>query len=123
MTENGVSVIEKENKNLGENIRLYRIRAGLSIKELSKRILKHHDLLIKPGSIRNYEKGKEKIPAVVLNSIAAITKIDLKEFYEPAHPMKLLDTVNKIHLLEAYSMIRCQSARDALLHLARRLGR
>lgn len=29
----------QENHNIGENIRLYRIRAGLTIKELSKRIV------------------------------------------------------------------------------------
>ena len=51
-----------ENQNVGENIRLYRIRAGLTVKELSKRIHRHHQLLIKPGSIRNYEKGTESPP-------------------------------------------------------------
>lgn len=51
----------EENRNVGENIRLYRIRAGLTVKELSKRIHRHHQLVIKPGSIRNYEKGTEKI--------------------------------------------------------------
>lgn len=112
-----------ENQNVGENIRLYRIRAGLTIKELSKRIQKHHQLTIKPGSIRNYEKGTEKIPAVALNSIAAITHTDIREFYEPAHPTILLDTSQKLHLLEAFSLIRCRASRDTLLHLARKLGR
>lgn len=111
-----------ENQNVGKNIRLYRIRAGLTIKDLSKHIHRHHQLLIKPGSIRNYEKGTEKIPAVALNSIAAITRIDIREFHEPAHPAVLLDS-NTIHLLEAYSMIRCRSARDSLLHLARKLSK
>jgi len=39
-----------ENRNVGENIRLYLIRAGLTVKELSKRIHQHHQLVIKPGS-------------------------------------------------------------------------
>jgi transcriptional regulator with XRE-family HTH domain len=84
-----------ENRNIGENIRLYRIRAGLTVKELSKRIRQHHDLEIKPGSIRNYEKGTEKIPAVALNSIAAITRTNIRKFYEPAHPTVLLNTSHK----------------------------
>lgn len=60
---------------------------------------------------------------MALNSIAAITQTDIREFYEPAHATALLDNNQKIHLLEAFSMIRCQSARDSLLHLARRLGK
>lgn len=112
-----------ENRNVGENIRLYRIRAGLTIKELSKRIHQHHQLVIKPGSIRNYEKGTEKIPAVALNSIATITRTDIGEFYKPAHPTILLDTSQKFHLLEAFSLIRCRASRDTLLHLARKLSK
>lgn len=79
-----------ENRNIGENIRLYRIKAGLTIKDLSRRIQRLHNLEIKTGSIRNYEKGTEKIPAVGLNSIAAITRTDIKAFYEDAHPSVLL---------------------------------
>lgn len=112
-----------QNRNVGENIRLYRIRAGLTVKELSNRIGQLHGLEIKTGSIRNYEKGTEKIPAVPLNSIAAITQTDIKEFYKPAHPTTLLDTSQKLHLLEAFSMIRCCASRDTLLHLARKLSK
>lgn len=112
-----------ENRNVGENIRLYRIRAGLTVKELSRRIHQHHQLTIKPGSIRNYEKDAEKIPAVALSSIAAITSTDIREFYEPAHQAVLLDTSQKLHLLEAFSMIRCRASRDTLLHLARKLSK
>lgn len=112
-----------ENKNVGENIRLYRIKAGLTIKDLSKRIKRYHGLEIKTGSIRNYEKGAEKIPAVALNCIAAVTNTNISQFYEPAHPTVLLDNSNKIHLLEAYSMISCRSAKDSLLYLARKLGK
>ncbi len=112
----------KSNKNVGENIRLYRIKTGLNIKQLSKQIFKHHEMLIKPGSIRNYEKGTEKIPAVALSSIAAITRTGIKDFFEDAHPAVLLSSQN-IHLLEAFSMIRQQSEKDALLHMARMLGK
>lgn len=113
----------KENRNIGENIRLHRIRAGLTVKDLSNRIGRLHGLEIKTSSIRNYENGTEKIPAVALNSIAAITQTDIKEFYEPAHPTILLDTSQKLHLLEAFSMIRCCASRDTLLHLARKLSK
>src|SRR5690606_12410513 len=113
----------KESLNVGLNIRLHRIRAGLTVKDLSNRIGRLHGLEIKTGSIRNYENGTEKIPAVALNSIAAITKTDIKEFYEPAHPTILLDTSQKLHLLEAFSLIRCRASRDTLLHLARKLSR
>jgi len=112
-----------ENRNVGKNIRLYRIRAGLTVKDLSNRIGRLHGLEIKTGSIRNYEAGTEKIPAVALNSIAAITQTDIKEFYEPAHPTILLNTSQKLHLLEAFSMIRCRASRDTLLHLARKLSK
>ena len=113
----------QENRNVGENIRLYRIRAGLTVKDLSNRIGRLHGFEIKIGSIRNYEAGTEKIPAVALNSIAAITQTDIKEFYEPAHPTILLNTNQKIHLLEAFSMIRCRASRDTLLHLASKLSK
>jgi transcriptional regulator with XRE-family HTH domain len=112
-----------ENKNVGQNIRLYRIRAGLTIKDLSKRIMRQHGLEIKVSSIRNYEKGVEKIPAVALNCIAAVTRTDIRLLYKPASPTILLDTSNKIHLLEAYSMIRCRASRDSLLHLVRMLAK
>lgn len=113
----------EENRNIGENIRLYRIRAGLTIKDLCKRINRHQQFVIKLGSIRNYEAGTEKIPAVALIVIAAATGTDVQLFYEPAHPTILLDTSQKLHLLEALSMIRCRSVRDSLLHLARKLGK
>ena len=112
-----------ENRNVGKNIRLYRIRAGLTVKDLSNRIGRLHGLEIKTGSIRNYEAGTEKIPAVALNSIAAITQTDIKEFYEPAHHTILLNTSQKLHLLEAFSMIRCRASRDTILHLARKLSK
>jgi transcriptional regulator with XRE-family HTH domain len=112
-----------KNRNVGENIRLYRIRAGLTVKDLSNRIGRLHGLEIKTGSIRNYEAGTEKIPAVALNSIAAITQTDIKEFYEPAHQAVLLNTSQKLHLLEAFSMIRCRASRDTILHLARKLSK
>lgn len=112
-----------ENKNVGENIRLHRIKSGLTIKELSKRITRNHGIELKTGSIRNYEKGTEKIPAVALNCIASVTNTDIRLFYEPAHISVLLDSSNKIHLLEAYSMITCRSAREAILHLARKLSK
>ena len=113
----------EENRNIGRNIRLYRIRAGLTVKDLCKRITRHHGLEIKPGSIRNYEAGTEKIPAVALNCISVATNTDIHLFFEPASPAILLDSGNKIHLLEAYSMIRCRAARDSILHLARKLGK
>ena len=77
-------------------------------------------MLIKLGSIRNYEKGTEKILAVALSRIAAITRTDINQFFEDAQPSVLLTSQN-IHLLEAFSMVRQQSARDALLHLVRML--
>lgn len=116
-------LFEQENKNIGENIRLYRIRAGYTVKTLSKKIRYLHGLEIKPASIRNYEKGTEKIPAVALSSIATITGVDIKDFAEAADISVLLDNSNVIHLIEAYSMIRCKSERESLLHLARRLAK
>lgn len=112
-----------ENKNIGENIRLYRIRAGLTIKDLSKRIYRKHGIEIKVASIRSYEKGLEKIPAVALKAIAAITGTDIQLFYENANSAVLLVGSARIHVLEAFCMIRHQSSRDSILHLARQLGK
>lgn len=111
-----------ENRNIGENIRLYRIKSGMTIEELRKKIYQHHNLEIKVASLRNYEKGVERIPAVALGYIAEITKTDVGMFYEEAHNGILLDNTNKAHLLEAYSLIQCPSVRDSLLHLARKLA-
>ena len=115
---------EQDNNNVGENIRLHRIKAGYTIKSLCKKMQHLHGLAIKPGSIRNYEKGKEKIPAVALNSIAALTHTDIKNFFEDAHQSVLLggDSRN-IHLLEAYNLIRSHAAKDNVLHTARMLAK
>ncbi len=111
------------NENIGENIRLHRIRRGLTIKKLCKRIYESEGFEIKVASIRNYEKGLEKIPATTLVLIAKLTKTPLEDFYTPANDAVLLDTPNKLHLLEAYSLIPSRSEREAVLHLVRRLGR
>jgi transcriptional regulator with XRE-family HTH domain len=115
---------KNDNKNIGKNIRLYRIKAGYTVKSLCKKIQHLHGLEIKPGSIRNYEKGTEKVPAVALNSIATITSTDIKEFYEDAYPSILLNGDSRnIHLLEAYNLIRNRAAKDNLLHMARMLSK
>lgn len=116
--------LEQNNKNIGENIRLHRIKAGHTVKSLCKKMQHLHGLAIKPGSIHNYEKGKEKTPAVVLNSIAALTHTDIKEFFEDAHPLVLLEgDIRNIHLLEAYNLICNRAAKDNVLHMARMLAR
>jgi transcriptional regulator with XRE-family HTH domain len=112
-----------ENKNIGENIRLYRIRAGLTIKDLSKRIYRQYGIEIKVASIRSYEKGLEKIPAAALKNIAAIIGADIQLFYEKANSAVLLMDSARIHMLEAFCMIRRQASRDSILHLARQLGK
>lgn len=115
---------ERDNNNVGENIRLHRIKAGYTIKLLCKKIQSLHGLTIKPGSIRNYEKGKEKIPATVLNSIATLTRTDIKEFFEEAHHSVLLEGDSRnIHLLEAYNLIGNRAAKDNVLNMARMLAR
>ena len=115
---------EQDNNNVGENIRLHRIKAGYTVKSLCKKMQHLHGLAIKPGSIRNYEKGKEKVPAVALNSIAALTRTDIKEFFEDAHQSVLLDGDSRnIHLLEAYNLIRNRAAKDNVLHMVRMLAR
>lgn len=113
---------DTDNKCVGENIRLYRIKAGYTVKELSKAMLRYHSLECKPGSIRNYELGKEKIPAVMLKSIAAIVHTDVDAFYEDATTCILLDNYTT-PMLEAFCMIRTRSAQDALIHTARMLGK
>lgn len=113
----------EENRNIGENIRLHRIKAGLTIKDLSKRIHRRHGFELKVASIRNYEKGVEKIPAAALKIISDITGAAISDFYKKPTSAILLDTSAKIHLLEAFCLIRYNSARDSILHLARQLGK
>ena len=111
-----------DNKCVGANIRLYRIKAGYTHKELSKIMLKEHHLLCKPATLKNYEVGGEKIPAVMLNSIAAIVRTDIDAFYEDATSCVLLDNYTT-GMVEAFCMIRNRSAQDSLLHTARMLGK
>lgn len=113
---------EIDNNCVGENIRLYRIKAGYTIKELSKLMKKKHSLICKPASIKNYELGNEKIPAVMLKSIAAIVRTDIDAFYEDATSCVLLDNYTT-GMVEAFCMIRNRSAQDSLLHTARMLGK
>ena len=120
-TYEGIMHISEDTKNIGENIRLHRIKSGLSQKELSQRLYKHFDLEIKPASLRNYEKGVERVSAVTLKAIADLTKARIEQFYEPANAGVLLNTPLKLHLIEAYSMIRCRSVQETLLHLVRKL--
>ncbi len=112
----------QENRNIGENIRLYRIKSGLTIKELSKRILSQYGIEIKSAQLRNYEKAAEKITAEKLKIIADTLGVNISKFFEQATPSILLDSSSKRNLLEAFSMIRHNSSRDSLLHLARRLA-
>ena len=109
--------------NIGENIRLYRIRAGLTIKDLCKRMNTMHQIEVKPGAMRNYEKGTQSVPACVLNSIAAITRAELQEFHEPSHLAILINTTMKQHLLESFSLIQCRASREMLLGLTRKLSK
>jgi transcriptional regulator with XRE-family HTH domain len=120
----GTMTFEQDNNNVGENIRLHRIKAGYTIKSLCKKMHHLHGLAIKPGSIRNYEKGKEKIPAVALNSVAVLTRTDIKEFFEDAHHSILLDGDSRnIHLLEAYNLIRNRAVKDNVLNMVRMLAK
>jgi|GEM_PF-3142819 len=122
MSEKNNQIFE-ENHNIGENIRLHRIKTGLTRKAMRKRIYSRYGIELKVASIRNYEKGVEKIPAAALKIISDITGIAIGDFYEKPTPAILLDTSAKIHLLEAFCLIRCRSVRDSLLHLARQLGK
>lgn len=117
-----MSSFDIDNTCVGGNIRLYRVKAGYTVKELSNAMWRKHKLKCKPGSIKNYELGNEKIPAVMLKSIAAIVRTEMDAFYEDATACVLLDN-KTLPMVEAYCMIKEPSARDALLHTARVLGK
>ena len=113
---------EAENQTISENIRLYRIQAGLTRKDLCKRIYVHQAVVIKPATIKAYEMGKCSISAINLHRIAAALGVDSNEFHEDACPSMLLDK-NTFRLVEAYRTIKRQSYRDIILHLTKGLAR
>ena len=113
---------EIENQTIGENIKLYRIKAGLTRKDLCKRIYIHQDVVIKPATIKAYEMGKCSISAINLHRIAAALRVDTNIFHEDACPAILLDN-NTLRLVEAYRTIKRRSYRDMILHLTKGLAR
>lgn len=113
---------EVENQTIGENIKLYRIKAGLTQKDLCRRIYVHQDVVIKPATIKAYEMGKCSVSAINLHRIAAALGVDSNEFHEDACPGILLDK-NTFRLVEAYRTIKRQAYRDAILHIAHGLSR
>lgn len=124
MCNSGGGVTFERNNNVGENIRLHRIKAGYTIKAFCEKIGERHGLAIKPGAVRNYEKGEEEIPAIILRAIAEITKTDIRAFFDRADKSVLLDgDVRNARLLEAYSLINDKAAKDKLLHMARMFSR
>ncbi len=113
---------DRDNKNIGENIRLYRIKSGLKIRNLVKKIEKTQGIKIENASIRKYEKGRVQIPAADLNCIAATLGVDIKAFYEDPTNTVLMEDPRATSLLEAFNMIKHLPNRDMLVYLARQLG-
>lgn len=120
----GISTMKNEaaNQIIGKNIKLYRIKVGLTQKDLCRRIYVHQDVVIKPATIKAYEMGKCSISAINLHRIAAVLGVDSNEFHEDACPGILFDN-NTFRLVEAYKTIRKQSYRDAIFHIARGLAK
>lgn len=85
---------EAENQTIGENIKLYRIKAGLTQKDLSHRIYVQQDAIIKPATIKAYEMGKCSVSAINLHRIAAALGVDSNEFHEDACPGILFDNIH-----------------------------
>ena len=106
---------------IGENLRLYRIKAGLSRERLSQNMKKYHQLRITPTLLKHYEQGRKELPAAILHSIAAITQTSMAEFFEDPHPAILLNT-QTIRLIEAFSLIQHPGAKSSMLNLARQLA-
>ena len=105
------------NQTIGENIRLYRIQAGLTHTRLSRYIKARHDVTIKETKLRGYEKARFAVPALYLHYIAAALGVEERAFFEDACPGMLLDK-HTLKLVEAYKTIPRTSYRHALFHLA-----
>ena len=91
------------NNDIGENIRLYRIKAGFTHQELAEEIASAGGIC--PGeTIKIYEEGKLAVRAVDLSYIASVLGVDVANFFEPPHPAILLDK-QAINLLELFHLL------------------
>ena len=110
-----------DNITIGRNIRIYRLKAGLTHKLLCKRLYQHYGIQLKSMTLKVYEMGKSTIPAMHLHPIAAVLQQDIGVFYQQPCPDMLMEG-NSFRLVEAYRSIKRRSHQDAILHLAKGLA-
>ena len=100
----------QENHTIGRNICYYRIKAGLTHKDLSKRILKTQAVEIKPAALRDYEAGRCSITATRLHQIATALNVDVSTFHEECCMEGLLDK-RTFKLVESFRTIKRRPSR------------
>jgi transcriptional regulator with XRE-family HTH domain len=108
---------------IGERIRLRRIRAGVSQENLGKR------LGITFQQIQKYEKGTNRVSAGRLLKIAEALECEVMDFFEGLRPnrtkaaeefSKFLATKEGIEIVEAMSRIKNQGLRRTVIEIAER---
>ena len=110
------------NKNIGEVLRLNRIRRGITRKRMCRQFQRRYNEELKLAQLRRFEEGKAKIPADFLHKSAGIFNVDIDVFFKEPDASILINKKTK-QLVEAYLQITPPAAQDALLYLTRHMAK
>ncbi len=113
---------EDKNRMIGENIKLYRLKAGMTKKDLCEQIYRHQNAVLKPATLKSYELGRNAVSATNLHRIALALHVDIDAFHTPPQPEIVMDD-NLFRLVEAYKTTKKQGHKDALLYIAKSLAK
>src|SRR6266850_881091 len=110
---------------VGQNIRIYRLRAGLTQKQLGRRIG------VSFQQIQKYEAGVNRVAPGRLTQMADILGVPVQALFEGAQAdageqsdhRALLTDPAALRLLQAFDTIEDAAIRSAILHLIECIGR
>lgn len=111
---------------VGQNIRICRLRRGISQEELGRRIG------VTFQQVQKYEKGVNRVGASRLTQIAETLEVPITTLFEGANttsnlpndqtPQYLLARPHSLRLLQSFEKIKNDGMRLAVLHLVESLG-
>jgi transcriptional regulator with XRE-family HTH domain len=111
---------------VGQNIRICRLRRGISQEELGRRIG------VTFQQVQKYEKGVNRVGASRLTQIAETLEVPITTLFEGANthstlpneqtPQYLLARPHSLRLLQSFEKITHDAMRLAVLHLVESLG-
>jgi len=110
---------------VGHNVRIYRLQAGLTQKELG------HRIGVSFQQIQKYETGVNRVAPGRLTQMADILGVPVQALFEGAQAdagehsdhRALLTDPGALRLLQAFDTIKDAAIRSAILHLIECLGR